>query len=1173
MKILNNIVLTLCLGQAFSLFAQGYTPKVNSIPTSPEAALFERFGDIPVGHYNGSPNISIPLYTVKVEDFELPILLRYNSSGIKVADEATWVGLGWDLSPGGYIIQEVRGKRDEVDSPTINTEQSQYDFFMNRILSAPGGLGSYKEVKQLGNNMYNYACPTRCIGSTSCNAYGTFEIPGLPPNAESGALINGLRIGHGDPDIYHYNFGGYSGKFYINPQNQQIVFIDNKDGIKFIKGGSQTYPTIEAKLPNGTSYFFGNAGREESSGNLPSNEYYDKRGATYKVTQIKLVTGKTIDFEYQNAQVTNLRYSQFAYLNSCYGGPQPNNLQTPQLPSSSPYDVSQVRILKKITTPELRIDFILADREDTNLVSGDSHKKLQAIDIVSKITLKKIKSFQFTTSYFPFGSQSPIGNYPLNTNVLTKRLRLDAVKEVGYTQDALQTADLSKPPHAFEYDQTVMLPSKVSNSIDFYGYYNGASNTSLTPDFDYYDYPQQFLGANNNVLFVYTNYTKGDRYFNKDYAKACLIKKVTYPTGGYSTFEFEPHTFTNQPIPSRQQVNSVFYFSSVTGGMMPSWSSNTQTNTLTGITQDVTMNFYVSFSHGNPVMSATDSSPNNTAKTTMWYNSSVTLVKVSGNGYGVETPVKTWVPGDFVSLQAWQAPNYNGTFQYLNYRLTYQPGYVYKLRATFPAPQAFGSTPPYFPGGVAYAANAGGNVRYYGQLPAGTLYEGGGMRVKKIQSFTSTTDPSPSTKEYVYHSGKILTDFNPLAINDVYCFNCLNSAFTPCSICGNKQEMFTRELFVDSRFLQNMSNYVGYGKVEEIYGTTLFNTGRKEFDFYNEPNMTSNGFPDVPKSISGLPSAERTYDRAGTLLHRKTIGYESQVPGVVVFYGVRIKSNFYGNTDPAETVSGTSRSKYSYLCTPILSEAYKVKTITEYNYFGGTAIEDVTSLSYNTYGQMATQTQHLGQPEETVSQFLYSTDNPVGTFESSLVTANMINVPIQIKTSRNGQQVSMTQEEFLNDGYNHILKTYVSNKKDTQSTERRVRYDTYDDKGNLTVYRQENGKATLIVWGYEKTLPVAKLENLDYPAIPAANAQDIATYSAPGTYNEAQLVLALANLRTLYPTALITTYVYAPGQGVKKITDAKGQSQNYVYDNFGRLKEVRNSQSELVSENQYHYKP
>lgn len=35
------------------------------IPTSPEAAMLGRFGDIPIGYYTGTADVSIPIYSVK----------------------------------------------------------------------------------------------------------------------------------------------------------------------------------------------------------------------------------------------------------------------------------------------------------------------------------------------------------------------------------------------------------------------------------------------------------------------------------------------------------------------------------------------------------------------------------------------------------------------------------------------------------------------------------------------------------------------------------------------------------------------------------------------------------------------------------------------------------------------------------------------------------------------------------------------------------------------------------------------------------------------------------------------------------------------------------------------------------------------------------------------------
>jgi hypothetical protein len=39
-----------------------------------------------------------------------------------------------------------------------------------------------------------------------------------------------------------------------------------------------------------------------------------------------------------------------------------------------------------------------------------------------------------------------------------------------------------------------------------------------------------------------------------------------------------------------------------------------------------------------------------------------------------------------------------------------------------------------------------------------------------------------------------------------------------------------------------------------------------------------------------------------------------------------------------------------------------------------------------------------------------------------------------------------------------------------------IRYDKYDDKGNSLQYTTKEGISIVIIWGYDSTLPIAKLE-------------------------------------------------------------------------------------------------
>ena len=135
--------------------------------------------------------------------------------------------------------------------------------------------------------------------------------------------------------------------------------------------------------------------------------------------------------------------------------------------------------------------------------------------------------------------------------------------------------------------------------------------------------------------------------------------------------------------------------------------------------------------------------------------------------------------------------------------------------------------------------------------------------------------------------------------------------------------------------------------------------------------------------------------------------------------------------------------------------------------------------------------------------------------------------------------------------------------------EKKLTYDSYDSAGNLTQYTPEGGVPVSIIWGYNKTQPIAKIENATYSSV-ASYVSNLEALSNTGT--EANLITALNQLRTALPNAMVTTYTYKPLVGVSSITDPKGQTVYYNYDGLGRLQNVKDAQGNLLSENEYHYK-
>ena len=85
----------------------------NYTPPSPEASAMTKFADLQANEFSGMVSHTIPLYTYKAGQLELPISISYNGAGVRVDDISTWVGINWTLNAGGVITRTVRDLPDE----------------------------------------------------------------------------------------------------------------------------------------------------------------------------------------------------------------------------------------------------------------------------------------------------------------------------------------------------------------------------------------------------------------------------------------------------------------------------------------------------------------------------------------------------------------------------------------------------------------------------------------------------------------------------------------------------------------------------------------------------------------------------------------------------------------------------------------------------------------------------------------------------------------------------------------------------------------------------------------------------------------------------------------------------------------------------------------------------
>jgi len=422
--------------------------RTDLISPSPTAASIERYGNISVNPSSGSANLSIPIFNVTGLELSLPISLSYGYSGLRPAENAGWVGLGWTLQAGGVITRNIRGK---VDYPN----------------DAAGFSSTY-----VSDKIYN--------GLTN------------PQTEDFQTFLENVFKGNYDtePDIYNFNFPGHSGKFIIY-KGVTYCYPDQKLKIANVGG------TFVIVAEDGTQYIFDATETTRSKANANAQYNLPPYTSAYYLTEIRNVAqSESIQLSYvQEAEITQIgpltqsykKYSSFQDQSILY---DPVN--------SYPTFVAPLR-LSQITSEKYRVNFYPEGQPRTDL-NGVNYA-LNGISVIDRDNPKEIKYFRFNHGYF-------------GTNAYLKLLSL----EENISGDLHESSPASLK-HTFEYEESLGFPTKPALGADHYGYYNGGYSDILIPGSIYPSGP--------------------DRDPKPLYAQQGALKKITYPTGGYTVFSYE----------------------------------------------------------------------------------------------------------------------------------------------------------------------------------------------------------------------------------------------------------------------------------------------------------------------------------------------------------------------------------------------------------------------------------------------------------------------------------------------------------------------------------------------------------------------------------------------------------------------------------------------------------
>lgn len=458
------------------------------VPASPTVSSLIAYADYPVSYYTGIPEISIPLYEIEVDGYKFPISLSYHASGIRVAQEASWVGLGWSLNVGGVISRTLKC----------------YDDF----------------------NEYTYPGIFVKSGYYTGPEVSNPELSSLYTTTMEGSAVKKVLVVDSEPDVFSFTYPGASGKFLLD-KNRGAVLLDWDPNVKIevLADGSKKYFKLTA--PDGCLYVFQdyevtssyhrsgslnrNLGTKYDENNLNLYESPVKFTSSWYLSQIITPTNRTIRFTYAKesyqspAQEQCKAYETLDSSGTTGCGPEAS------VQFTCDKTVVESLRLSGISWDGGSISFTCGSREDVRgSGTAGAPQKLNSLK-VSDSSGNRVKEYAFGYGYF---NSSYTGDYPH----VFKRLKLNSLTDVAVPDYG----------YDFSYLEDKTMPAKNSRNTDYWGYWNGKV------------YGDTYYSAANYGGKVYSGVSKDAV---SEFADTYMLSKIISPTGNETDFTYESNTY------------------------------------------------------------------------------------------------------------------------------------------------------------------------------------------------------------------------------------------------------------------------------------------------------------------------------------------------------------------------------------------------------------------------------------------------------------------------------------------------------------------------------------------------------------------------------------------------------------------------------------------------------
>lgn len=1114
-------VILFCLEYNF-IHSQTYTPI--DVP-SPQAYSFFRYSEFPVNYCTGLPNINIPIYTVKEGSLEVSITLSYHAGTIKPREQPGWVGLGWTLNVGGVITRKVESIPDETDT------------------------------------------------------YGWYYEPKI------GKVWDVIGKWDGTPDIFEFNFDGHTGQFVIDQYNHfhvlpyenikvELITDDNdaindihlNDGVDYLKDYFHPNVTTEInyfvgfKITDGNGniyefrqieYSFPLGADSYSSGGVPV--FGDQRINTWYLTRIVSANGyDEINFTYQTPEANKFHLINDPIVNGVvYNTGNPDYY----INEASYYStcLNELVYLEKINTTRSNqiVDFSLVSKNDLAYPyqAGDFNEFSNCNYLGQKIDNIKISFGDNTVKRFKF-------NYYENLN---EKLKLKSIQE--YSPELSPAS----PPYEFTYSDRRM---SYDSHIDHWGFYNG--------DNGIFGVSKDDLENLNGRRPFY------DSYKNTNYPD--LLKKITYPSGGYTLFEWEQNTFSkvaSDPDHILKQFKQTLFQRSANEYYDPDLIDLAITST------DPYAKLFTTVYFNVPVYEQSGCYCGNSGQCT------TTAHMNEYSNPGIDQLITDNLATVFDSQKS-LCVNKESSSQSLTGRNSYYFGDF--------------SNDYRFDGPITYA-----KVLTNEYIPSDYEYTGG-MRIKKITTSDGGYNPDMIREfEYALEDGNnsssgVISTYPKTRLTQ----NCRVYEVTKLRQGGFYDDYPATVIYDSDKNIAPISfsdgSHVNYSRVVE----KMSNGSRSVYTFTT--------FSDFPDTYSSQDPREIFIDNSN--FRARIIREENYEGGKFIPVNTKIYSYLKRDLIKDYEFVGIWGVSWKRLKPFIIyyNDFYKFGyfyTKLDYSHIVndcvlGSVIEitdGVTKTTNFTYDD-----EYINMPKtistinsnQTIDDYLiYPFNYNVNSgFIKEMKDKNILNNPIEkftiinntvsegnITTYKTGADIGLRDVLYNLEVDDPLIPPFYPSKTSSGDYSPSSHYkphtffDKYDN-GNLLQYHNGNGINNDInisyLWGYNNTYPVVSGKNITNSALSAAvntaktaagiTDFDQITLPSVNSSERTKWYTFNTNLRNTLPNAMIRTFTYKPLIGITSETDENGKTTYYEYDSLGRLQYIKDQDLNIIKEYNYNYK-